>query len=145
MTLRQAQGGAAPSEAHRPDLPLSPALSPDGRGNVAFSGHAALFDRADRVGDVFRRGAFAGAVSVPLLRDHRGAAVGTVSVREDERGLYVEGSAGGVMVGEGLSVGFRPRRVRQGGRREILAAELIEVSLVRVPMQPLARVERVER
>lgn len=108
-----------------------------------FRGHAALFDRADRVGDVFRRGSFAGAVSVPLLRDHRGAAIGTVTVREDERGLAVEGAAEGVRVGDGLSVGFRPRRVAQGGRREILAAELVEVSLVRVPMQPLARVTHV--
>ena len=108
-----------------------------------FAGHAAVFDRVDRAGDVFRPGAFAGAVSVPLLRDHRGAAIGEVSVREDARGLVVEGAADGVRVGDGLSVGFRPRRVTQGGRREILAAELVEVSLVRVPMQPLARVEQV--
>ena len=117
-------------------------LSREGRG---FSGYAALFDRVDRAGDVFRRGAFAGAGVVPLLRDHRGAAIGSVRVREDERGLFVEGSAESVAVGDGLSVGFRALRVAQGGRREILAAALVEVSLVRVPMQPGARVERIER
>ena len=40
----------------------------------------------------------------------------------------------------GLSVGYRPRVVHQGGTRAILSAELIEISLVTVPMQPLARV-----
>ena len=107
-----------------------------------FCGHAAVFDRVDRAGDVFRAGAFAAGV-VPLLRDHRGAPIGTVTVREDERGLLVEGAAEVVRVGDGLSVGFRAVRARQGGRREILSAELVEVSLVRVPMQALARVETV--
>ena len=104
-----------------------------------FAGHAALWDRVDRAGDVFRAGAFADG-AVPLLRDHRGPAIGTVMVRGDPHGLVVEGAADGVRVGDGLSVGFRATRVRQGARREILAAELVEVSLVAVPMQPLARV-----
>ena len=38
---------------------------------------------------------------------------------------------------------MRPVRVRQGARREILRADLAEVSLVAVAMQPAARVERV--
>ncbi|NEK65532.1 MAG: HK97 family phage prohead protease, partial [Xanthomonas perforans] len=40
----------------------------------------------------------------------------------------------------GLSVGYRPRVVHQGAARAILSAELLEISLVTVPMQPLARV-----
>ena len=124
-------------------LPLSPTLFPKGEREKRFSGYAAVFDRADRAGDVFRAGAF-GAGEVPLLRNHRGAPLGTVTVREDARGLLVEGAADGVRVGDGLSVGFRTVRARQGGRREILAARLVEVSLVAVPMQALARVERVE-
>ena len=107
---------------------------------MRFGGHAALFDRVDRAGDVFRRGAFADAVAVDLLRDHRGRAIGRVAVREDDRGLWVEGRAAGVRVGDGLSVGFRARAVRQGARREILRVELVEVSLVAIPMQPGARV-----
>lgn len=108
-----------------------------------FSGYAALWDRVDRAGDVFRRGAFA-AGEVPLLRDHRGSPIGSVSVREDARGLLVEGAAD-VRIGDGLSVGFRSVWTRQGARREILAAELVEVSVVQVPMQPLARVETISQ
>ena len=81
---------------------------------------------------------------VPLLRGHRGPALGEVSVREDARGLRVEGAAEGVRVGDALSVGFRTVRARQGGRRELLSVELIEVSLVAMPMQPLARVELID-
>ena len=124
-----------------PPPSAAPSLSPEGERE--FHGYAALFDRVDRAGDVFRAGAFA-AGEVPLLREHRGAPVGMVRVREDGRGLMVEGVAEGVRVGDGLSVGFRAVRARQGGRREILAAELVEVSLVQVPMQPGARVTRVD-
>ncbi|MGU3391549.1 HK97 family phage prohead protease [Sphingomonas sp. M1A8_2b] len=118
--------------------------------SVAFAGYAAVFDVVDRAGDVVRRGAFADARVVPLLWQHRGGAVGLLaSVREDARGLRVEGvvadselarlvRAGAVA---GLSVGYRALRVRQGGRRELLEVELVEVSLVAVPMQALARVE----
>ncbi|WP_201302624.1 HK97 family phage prohead protease, partial [Sphingomonas sp. T1] len=41
----------------------------------------------------------------------------------------------------GLSVGYRAVRVVQGARRVLEAVELVEVSLVGVPMQGLARVE----
>ncbi|KQN03245.1 peptidase U35 [Sphingomonas sp. Leaf230] len=117
---------------------------------MAFAGYAAVFDVVDRAGDVVRRGAFAGAGVVPLLWQHRGGAVGLLaSVREDARGLRVEGvvsdpelarlvRAGAVA---GLSVGYRATSVRQGVRRELLSVELVEVSLVAVPMQVLARVE----
>lgn len=117
---------------------------------VAFAGYAAVFDVVDRAGDVMRRGAFQRAGVVPLLWQHRGAAVGSLSVvAEDARGLRVEGvvadpelarlvRAGAVA---GLSVGYRATSVRQGVRRELLSVELVEVSLVAVPMQALARVE----
>lgn len=118
--------------------------------SVAFAGYAAVFDVVDRAGDVMRRGAFAGAGVVPLLWQHRGGAVGVLaSVVEDARGLRVEGVvkdpelAGLVRSGAaaGLSVGYRAVRVRQGARRVIEAVVLVEVSLVAVPMQALARVE----
>ena len=107
-----------------------------------FTGYAALFDRVDRAGDVFRRGSF-GSGEVPLLIEHRGDPIGTARVSEDARGLLVEGVAEGVVVGSGLSVGFVATQARQGGRREILRAALAEVSLVRVPMQAGARVTAV--
>ncbi|WP_443026936.1 HK97 family phage prohead protease [Sphingomonas sp. LB2R24] len=124
-----------------------------GGGEVAFVGYAAVFDVVDRAGDVMRRGAFAGAGVVPLLLQHRGVAVGSLSVvAEDARGLRVEGvvtdpelarlvRAGAVA---GLSVGYRATSVRQGVRRELMSVDLVEVSLVAVPMQALARVEVVD-
>jgi len=122
-------------------------------GAVAFAGYAAVFDVVDRAGDVVRRGAFQSAGVVPLLWQHRGEVVGSLSVvAEDARGLRVEGvvedpklarlvRAGAVA---GLSVGYRATSVRQGVRRELLSVELVEVSLVAVPMQALARVEVVD-
>jgi hypothetical protein len=43
----------------------------------------------------------------------------------------------------GLSVGYRPVLVEQGARRVLRRVTLIEVSLVAVPMQALARVDEV--
>ena len=89
MTLPRAQGEAdSPSPSTADAAPSSPLKE---RGK--FHGYAALFDRVDRAGDVFRAGAFA-AGEVPLLRDHRGPAIGTVTVHEDARGLLVEGAGG---------------------------------------------------
>lgn len=115
-----------------------------------FQGYAAVWDRADRAGDVVRRGAFGPPRRVPLLWNHAGSPVGEVAVEEDARGLRVDGEVAGplgdaVRVGTvaGLSVGYRATAVRRGARRELVAAELLEVSLVTVPMQALARVDRV--
>ncbi|WP_321163386.1 HK97 family phage prohead protease [Sphingomonas sp. Leaf38] len=119
-------------------------------GAVAFAGYAVVFDVVDRAGDVMRRGAFADARVVPVLWQHRGAAVGVLSVvAEDARGLRVEGVVEDLELARlvrsgavaGLSVGYRAVRVRQGARRELLEVDLVEVSLVAVPMQALARVE----
>ena len=119
---------------------------------VRFAGYAALFDRADRAGDVIRAGAFAEAGTVPLLWQHQGLAVGRiVDIGEDARGLriagVVEDEALGALVRAGavagLSVGYRPVAVRQGARRELLEVALAEVSLVAVPMQALARIDAV--
>lgn len=120
--------------------------------SLTFTGYAAIWDRMDRAGDVMRRGAFAGAGGVALLWQHRGKAIGAITaITEDDTGLAVEGvvddpaltalvRSGAVA---GLSVGYRPRVVHQGAARAILSAELIEISLVTVPMQPLARVTHI--
>ena len=119
---------------------------------IRFAGYAAVWDRVDRAGDVMRRGAFADAGPVPLLWQHRGRATGVIEVlAEDARGLRVEGAVSdpelAALVRQGavagLSVGYRALAARQGARREVIRAALAEVSLVAVPMQPLARVERV--
>ncbi len=118
---------------------------------MKFEGYAVRWDRVDRAGDLFRKGAFTDG-AVPLLWQHRGAPVGRVTVRVDDVGLRVLGELddknvtqsvrSGALVG--LSVGYRPRVVQQGAWREIVAAELVEVSLVAQPMQPGARIERIE-
>lgn len=115
-------------------------------------GYAAVFDRVDRAGDVIRKGAFADAAPVPLLMQHRGGAVGAVvRVEEDARGLRIEARVDDVEVARlvrcralpGLSVGYRARMVQQGAWRAIRRADLVEVSLVAVPMQPAARVDEI--
>ncbi|MET0248926.1 MAG: HK97 family phage prohead protease [Sphingobium sp.] len=128
-------------------------------GDVRFAGYAAVFDRVDRGGDVVRAGAF-GVVSgdVPLLWQHSpGDMIGTVErVEEDARGLRVVGrvsartavgraAAAALREGalDGLSFGYRVRAARGHRPRELLALELVEVSLVTHPMQPMARVVKV--
>lgn len=118
---------------------------------IRIRGYAAVFDHVDRAGDVVRAGAFAGAGPVPLLWQHRGNPVGRIAaIGEDARGLHVDAEVADAEVARlvrcgalaGLSVGYRPQVVRQGAWRAIERAALIEVSLVAVPMQPLARIER---
>jgi hypothetical protein len=47
---------------------------------------------------------------------------------------------------DGLSFGYRVREAKSvGSLRELIALDLIEVSLVAYPMQPRARVHAVER
>ena len=121
-------------------------------GTVRFAGYAAIFDVPDRGGDIVRRDAFALARPVPLLWQHGGPPVGVVErIGEDSHGLRVSGRidapalADAVASGrvQGLSFGYRARGVRQGAWRELTGLDLIEVSLVASPMQPLARVEAV--
>lgn len=119
-------------------------------GALRIQGYAARYDTVDRAGDVFRGGAFAGTVPVPLLLQHRGEPVGEIlAIGEDAKGLWIEadvtdvGVAAQIACGAlpGLSVGFRATAARQGAWREITAAVLVEVSLVAQPMQARARVE----
>ena len=121
-------------------------------GEARFAGYAAVFDRADRSGDVIRAGAFGPVAPVPLYWQHDPARVAGVieAIAEDAKGLRVIGRAAGVTAGMGLSFGYRVRRASPStgsGRtnRQLEALDLIEVSLVRTPMQPLARVHAVEK
>lgn len=130
---------------------------------VRFAGYAAVFDRVDNGGDVVRRGAFARSLArsapVPLLWQHKtGVVIGSIEkVVEDGRGLRVIGRVRGGERGrwvasmvrgraiDGLSFGYRVRRsARRDGVRELMDLDLVEVSVVSNPMQPLARVHAVE-
>ncbi|MGQ0660442.1 HK97 family phage prohead protease [Sphingosinicella sp.] len=134
-----------------------------GRGGIRFAGYAAIFGRRDRGGDVVRAGAFARALgrpagSVLLLWQHDPARpIGRIEyLREDRRGLRVigrlsEGAAGreaAALLGEGavkgLSFGYRVRSAEGDGPRLLTDLELVEISLVTMPMQPKARVHMVE-
>ncbi|HEX8623260.1 MAG TPA: HK97 family phage prohead protease [Allosphingosinicella sp.] len=132
---------------------------------MRFAGYAALFDRPDRGGDVVRAGAFErslkrGPAAVPLLLQHRtGRPVGRIEyLREDRRGLRViarlsdgrAGQAAAALLREGrlagLSFGYKVKKASAwpgpgpSRLRELTELELLEISLVAVPMQPKARV-----
>lgn len=145
---------AARSATH----PSIPSLEREGKG-LRFAGYAAIFDQPDRGGDVIRSGAFSQALGegadVPLLWQHeRGKVIGRIeALEEDTRGLRVIATledaklAAGVANGTlgGLSFGYRVRDGRPGKRslRELIDLDLVEISLVTIPMQPLARVHAV--
>ena len=126
---------------------------------MRFAGYAAFFDRPDRGGDIVRAGAFAQAcrrppAGVPLLWQHApGRPIGRIEyLKEDKRGLRVigrlsQGAAGREAAGllnegavRGLSFGYRVKEAAGEGPRELTELELVEISLVTLPMQPRARV-----
>ena len=137
-------------------------------GDGTFSGYASVFGEVDLGKDRIERGAFAnslverGARGVRMLYQHDPAEpIGAWTViREDARGLYVEGRlATGVGRAaevfslmksgalDGLSIGFRAVKARsdpKSGVRRILEADLWEISVVTFPMLPSARVSDVK-
>lgn len=133
-----------------------------GKGGLRFAGYASVFDRLDRGGDVVKPGAFRRSLeqgrTIPLLWQHQpGQVVGTIErIAEDARGLQVIGRLHENEMGEllgrelkrgtlsGLSFGYRVQAAcRRDARRELEDVQLLEVSIVRNPMQPLARIHRV--
>ncbi|MDR6757210.1 HK97 family phage prohead protease [Mycoplana sp. BE70] len=137
-------------------------------GDGVFSGYASLFDEVDLGKDAIQPGAFAkslerrGPAGVRMLFQHDPAEpLGRWrTIREDGRGLYVEGvlSPGVARAREvhqlmksgaldGLSIGFqtvRSKTDRSTGVRRILEADLWEISIVTFPMLPSARVSNVK-
>ncbi len=129
---------------------------------MRFAGYAAVFGWADRGGDVVRPGAFERSLKragpVPLLWQHRrGLTVGRIEyLREDRRGLRIIARLSGGAAGRaaakllragkvaGLSFGYVVRRSSGSAPRTLEEVDLVEVSLVTVPMQPRARVHAVE-
>jgi uncharacterized protein len=137
-------------------------------GDGSFSGYASVFGEVDLGKDSIERGAFRksladrGPGGVRMLFQHDPAEpIGSwKTIREDGRGLYVEGMlADGVARArevhqllknaalDGLSIGFRTVRARtdaKSGVRRILEADLWEISVVTFPMLPSARVQNVK-
>jgi hypothetical protein len=131
-------------------------------GLVKIAGYVSRFDTPDRSGDVMRRRAFVGApADVPLLWQHDpGRPIGRVlSLSEDPLGLkMVAGVSPDCRDGvdalalirsgavTGLSFGYRVKAAtrRPGGGRDIARVELIECSVVTLPMHGDARVTGVD-
>ncbi|MEN5297335.1 HK97 family phage prohead protease [Brucella sp. TWI559] len=156
----------------KPDLKLetkraSLALS-DVEIDGSFSGYASIFGLPDLGNDIIEKGAFAKSLStrrssgVRMLWQHDAAEpIGVwTDIREDARGLYVEGRlakgvararealelmrAGGL---DGLSIGFRTVKARKDARtglRHIVEADLWEISVVTFPMLPQARINNLK-
>lgn len=126
---------------------------------MIIEGYAALFGVEDQMHDVVRAGAFAASLArrsepLPMLVEHEPRLIAGWwdEVREDGRGLFLRGAIRDDQPGagrakrllargvDGLSIGFVPIVAHAHGRGRILSAiELLEVSIVTHPMQPLAR------
>lgn len=155
--------------AHRPTARKFANLELAGiTGDGTFSGYASVFGEVDLGKDKIERGAFLnslvarGAPGVRMLYQHDpNEPIGAwKTIREDARGLYVEGVlAPGVGRSrevfslmksgalDGLSIGFRTVKARtdaKTGVRRILEADLWEISVVTFPMLPSARVSDVK-
>ncbi|MGR3639097.1 HK97 family phage prohead protease [Alterinioella nitratireducens] len=125
----------------------------------AIEGLAWPFDKPDRIGDMIEKGAFAGAaLPLPMLFGHdMNDPIGVWDAAEErEDGLHLKGR---LLVGEvararevaalvrsgavrGISIGFRTIKAanRSGGGRTIRQLELLEASIVAIPMHPGAKV-----
>lgn len=135
-----------------------------------FEGYASVFDNADLGNDVVKGGAFRkslrkrGIRGIKLLYQHKtDMPIGVFdSIKEDAEGLYVKGrlalkSTAGrdayelLKMGalDGMSIGFTvsPDNVswdKRSKKRIIEEVDLMEVSLVTFPMNPLAKVRSVK-
>lgn len=142
-------------------LEIKAAFEVDEEGTI--TGLASVFGTADLGGDVVHKGAFADArAPLPMLASHDQADVVGVweELRETPEGLAVKGRLlvadvtraaevralvkAGAMTG--LSIGYRATKKapRTGGGRDLFKVELLEVSVVAVPMHPGARVQNVK-
>lgn len=136
-------------------LEIKASLSVDDAGTI--TGNAWPFGSPDSAGDLIQKGAFNVAVAdLPILFSHDPSdLVGTWDeVKQTDEGLIVKGKLhmdrprarsilamvkGGLV--SGLSIGFKTKAsTKQGRNRVISALDLFEVSLVRNPSHPRARV-----
>lgn len=159
--------------------PLEVKFAGDGE-TMSFSGYGARFGNVDAYGDVIAPGAFEKTLkdarssgNWPAMLLQHGSFLGGddnmpvgvwTEMREDSKGLYVEGQLAPTTRGKdaytllkmsprpainGMSIGYRPvewsmRSKPEDPRRTLKAVELLEVSLVTFPANGKARVEAVK-
>lgn len=136
-------------------LEIKATLSVDDSGTI--TGNAWPFAEADSVGDVITKSAFGEIpADLPVLFQHDPAQlIGTwTEVKATDDGLIVKGQLDMNMprarsvrsmlrsqLVSGLSIGFRTKSSRKQGRGRIIdALDLAEISLVRNPSHPRARI-----
>lgn len=136
-------------------LEIKAALSVDDAGTI--TGNAWPFGSADSVGDIITKGAFGSIASdMGILFQHDPSdVIGSWNeIAENESGLIVKGQLHmdrprartirrmiqqGLV--SGLSIGFKSKAsTRQGRNRVISALDLFEISVVRNPAHPRARI-----
>lgn len=134
---------------------IKAALAVSDQGEI--TGNAWPFGSADSIGDIITKGAFGTILpDLPILYQHNPAdLVGTwLEAKETEAGLEVKGQLhldhprarsvramlkSGLV--SGLSIGFRTKASTKQGRNRIISAlDLAEISLVRDPSHPRARI-----
>lgn len=138
--------------------------------NGTFTGYGSVFHNEDSYGDIVRPGAFKKTLEKwaakgrfpPMLWQHwRGDPIGVFTqMREDERGLYVEGK---LLIADiakareayallkekglgGMSIGYREIATRQNedGTQDLLELDLWEVSVVTFPANEAATVDNIK-
>jgi HK97 family phage prohead protease len=131
-------------------------------------GYASLFETPDLAGDEIARGAFLQSLKSPdirrvkmLYQHDQSRPIGSWhQIKETPQGLWVAGElAPHVQLADevcalikhgaidGLSIGFRALKakgLRGRARRRLQQVELVEISIVTFPMQPLARLRMAE-
>jgi HK97 family phage prohead protease len=136
-------------------LEIKASLAVNEAGDI--TGNAWPFNSPDSVGDVIQKGAINIAVSdLPILFGHNpDDLIGTwIETKQTDDGLIVAGKLhmdqprarsvramiqGGLV--SGLSIGFRTREAKQQGRNRVISAlDLLEISVVRNPSHPKARI-----
>lgn len=164
MSVKQRTGEcSSPVENKRAKISLGN-VSQDGQ----FGGYASLFGIADLVNDVVEFGAFSKTLELHSSRPVRmlfqhdpDQVIGRwLTLRQDEKGLYVEGQLSldvtrakdvhALMLSgalDGLSIGFKTRKSHKdpkSGARHVSEADLWEISIVTFPMLPDARVTQIK-
>ena len=138
-------------------------LKARGDDGWTFSGYASTFGNIDHGGDIVERGAFTKSLQrrQPRLlwqHDQREPLGKVLSLREDDRGLYGEFKISRTTRGhdayqllkdgalDSMSIGYLPddHEFDDSGVRKLKSVELLEISLVTIPMNEEAIVTAVK-